>query len=97
MYCEVGNLETCGAISNYDVSEDLLVGENIRKIRFKVCLVKKERDKDCDVKCNCRLFEFRGILCRHAIVVLIKENIYSITAKYILKMLDIIQLICLYP
>ncbi|KAL6562536.1 hypothetical protein OROGR_003543 [Orobanche gracilis] len=85
MYCEVGNLETCGEISNYDVSEDLLIDESIRKIQFKVCLVKEGGDGDCDVKCNCRLFEFRGILCRHAIAVLIKENIYSIPLKYILR------------
>lgn len=78
-------LEIGGAISNYDISEDLIIGENIRKVCFKMCLVKEEEYSDYDVRCNWRLFEFRGILCRHVMAVLIKENIYSIPVKYILR------------
>lgn len=34
--------------------------------------------------CNCTLFEFRGILCRHAITVLKHKKVYNILDKYIL-------------
>ena len=71
-------------ILEYKVLEDFLLGDYMRKIKFKVSLV-KEDGEECETKCVCRLFELREILCRHAIVVLILEEIYSIPTKYILK------------
>ncbi|XP_026385002.1 protein FAR1-RELATED SEQUENCE 1-like [Papaver somniferum] len=40
---------------------------------------------DCDVSCSCRMFEFEGILCRHALNVLIRHGIKLIPDKYIKK------------
>ncbi|XP_035547312.1 protein FAR-RED IMPAIRED RESPONSE 1-like [Juglans regia] len=37
-----------------------------------------------DVKCSCKLFEFRGILCRHALRVLTQMGQHTIPSKYIL-------------
>ncbi|KAI3865678.1 hypothetical protein MKX03_000473, partial [Papaver bracteatum] len=38
---------------------------------------------DSDVSCSCRMFEFEGILCRHALNVLIMHDIELIPDKYI--------------
>lgn len=40
---------------------------------------------ELDVCCLCRSFEYRGILCRHAILVLQISGLTSIPRKYILK------------
>ncbi|OIV92311.1 hypothetical protein TanjilG_10521 [Lupinus angustifolius] len=38
----------------------------------------------CDVKCNCCLFEFKGILCRHSLAILSQERVKEVPCKYIL-------------
>lgn len=38
-----------------------------------------------DIYCNCRSFEYKGYLCRHAIVVLQMSGVFSIPFKYILQ------------
>ncbi|KAK2654384.1 hypothetical protein Ddye_014240 [Dipteronia dyeriana] len=38
-----------------------------------------------EVNCNCRLCESKGILCRHAIAVLIRHGIFYVPDKYILS------------
>ncbi|KAK7335809.1 hypothetical protein VNO80_27867 [Phaseolus coccineus] len=38
-----------------------------------------------DICCSCRLFEYKGYLCRHAIVVLQMSGVFSIPPKYILQ------------
>ncbi|XP_014503275.1 protein FAR-RED IMPAIRED RESPONSE 1-like [Vigna radiata var. radiata] len=35
--------------------------------------------------CSCLLFEFKGILCRHSLLVFGQEDVYSVPVKYILK------------
>lgn len=39
----------------------------------------------CEVVCSCYLFEFRGIVSRHAITVLIWNDSKHITNRYILR------------
>ncbi|XP_031279927.1 uncharacterized protein LOC116138355 [Pistacia vera] len=63
------------------IEEDVLVRETHRRVPFVVCF----DEATCDVRCNCRLFQFRGILCRHAIVVLIHKQISHVPEKYILR------------
>ncbi|XP_026413877.1 uncharacterized protein LOC113309638 [Papaver somniferum] len=46
---------------------------------------KRKKCVDFDVHCSCKLFESKGILCRHAIVVLIRNGIRLIPEKYILR------------
>jgi len=41
--------------------------------------------KTKDVQCQCFLFEFRRIICRHALVVLAQERQKSISTRYILQ------------
>lgn len=38
-----------------------------------------------DITCSCRLFEYNGYLCRHAIVVLQMSGVFNIPFKYILQ------------
>ncbi|XP_051135156.1 protein FAR1-RELATED SEQUENCE 4 [Andrographis paniculata] len=38
-----------------------------------------------DIYCSCRSFEYKGYLCRHAIVVLQMSGVFSIPFKYILQ------------
>lgn len=38
-----------------------------------------------DICCSCHLFEYKGYLCRHAIVVLQMSGVFNIPTKYILK------------
>ncbi|XP_042396714.1 protein FAR1-RELATED SEQUENCE 4-like [Zingiber officinale] len=41
------------------------------------------KELDCKLKCVCRLFEFRGILCRHVIKVLIRMKVTEVPMNYI--------------
>ncbi|KAF1876699.1 hypothetical protein Lal_00031511 [Lupinus albus] len=45
-----------------------------------VSLIKKDEES---IRCSCREFEFCGILCRHAIRVLLKNDVFCLTKKYI--------------
>ncbi|XP_058087104.1 protein FAR1-RELATED SEQUENCE 4-like [Magnolia sinica] len=40
---------------------------------------------EVSISCICRLFEFRGFLCRHALVVLMASGVPTIPSQYILK------------
>ena len=39
---------------------------------------------ECLVRCVCRIFEFRGILCRHALFMLSQEHVTVFPDRYIL-------------
>ncbi|KAJ0020638.1 hypothetical protein Pint_31171 [Pistacia integerrima] len=38
-----------------------------------------------DIYCSCRSFEYKGYVCRHAIIVLQMSGVFSIPSKYILQ------------
>ena len=87
MYCECTLLESIGSIFDYQVEENQYVGDyqTRRIIKYNVCFIKEIGD-EYEVKCECRLFEFRGIICRHIIkVLLFKQNIFTTSSKYILQ------------
>lgn len=42
-------------------------------------------ESNSEICCLCRLFEFQGYLCRHAIVVLQMSGVFSIPFKYVLQ------------
>ncbi|KAH7542648.1 hypothetical protein FEM48_Zijuj02G0096400 [Ziziphus jujuba var. spinosa] len=82
LYCELlSNKEVVVNSYQFVVNEDVMIGQSSRRISFIVCF-KEEKSK---VTCNYRLFEFRGILCRHAIVMLIHKKINCILDVYILR------------
>lgn len=74
MGCEGGRY-TFVVVDEVQVGNDLL-----KRVTFNV---KVDQDP-LDVKCSCKLFEFRGILCRHAFRVLTQMGQYTIPSKYIL-------------
>lgn len=57
---------------------------NLEKRKRVTCCVELD-EKKLTVECNCKLFEFRGILCRHAISVLIHRKIYHLPLRYVLR------------
>ncbi|KAL7195883.1 hypothetical protein ACSBR1_036001 [Camellia fascicularis] len=65
----------------YEVGGDVSFGESFRRATFKVYFNKDTGETNC----NCRLFEFRGILCRHHIMIFMQRGIYRISHKYILR------------
>nr|XP_043637654.1 protein FAR1-RELATED SEQUENCE 2-like [Erigeron canadensis] len=85
MYCGIGSLKSQDSILEYEVIEDVMVNGHIIKKAFAVWFKKGDSEEECDVRCICRLFEFRGMLCRHALTVLINEKIYTLPYKYILR------------
>ncbi|KAL7199221.1 hypothetical protein ACSBR2_021495 [Camellia fascicularis] len=81
IYC---NLSLCSEDLDffvYEVSEDVPFGESLRLATFTVYL----KEDSSETNCNCRLFEFRGIVCRHQIAVLMKKMIHQMPDKYILR------------
>ncbi|KAH7546270.1 hypothetical protein FEM48_Zijuj01G0182400 [Ziziphus jujuba var. spinosa] len=78
LYCEVSYVDEKEGI--FDVSEIVFVGERRKDVHFNVHFNKE----NCEVKCSCCLFEFRGILCKHIISVFMKFQIINVPAKYVL-------------
>ena len=68
--------------SEYEIHKRVCLREAHRSITFKVSF----NDKTMEANCNCRLFEFRGILCRHQLMVFAERHIYDeVPPKYIIK------------
>ncbi|PNX83395.1 protein FAR1-related sequence 6-like [Trifolium pratense] len=69
-----------GNLATYHVLEEMLVGD-----RTKDRIVKVVFDRgNHDVSCECSLFEFRGILCRHVLCVCTQERVKNMPLKYVL-------------
>lgn len=67
--------ENDGVITTYNVKDF----ENIQNYMV------EWNTSNSDICCSCHLFEYKGYLCRHAIVVLQMSGVFSIPTKYILK------------
>ncbi|XP_022871369.1 protein FAR1-RELATED SEQUENCE 5-like [Olea europaea var. sylvestris] len=66
----------------YKVLEDILLyGVHRTKRTFSVSFTRET----CDIVCSCHLFEFRGIVCRHAFTVLIRNDVKFLPDKFILR------------
>ncbi|XP_031273009.1 protein FAR-RED IMPAIRED RESPONSE 1-like [Pistacia vera] len=81
LYCQTSSSKEVDSYVEFIIEEDVLVGETRRPVPFVVCF----DGASYDVRCNCQLFEFRRILCRHAITVLIHKRISCVPEKYILR------------
>ena len=69
------NLSSCREhdnFSEYEVHEDISHGEGQRSVIFHVYF----NEDNSEVNCKCKLFEFKGIVCRHHILVFIHRKIY---------------------
>ena len=76
MYCEVVN--SMG--SEHVVREDVKVGEGKKRTFFKVHFEKEKGE----INCSCSRFQFRGILCSHAVTTMIRNDVEVLPEKYIL-------------
>lgn len=65
----------------YEGRQDVM-GDGIR--RKKTFVVSFDR-QNCDIIYSCHLLEFRGIICRHAIPVLIRCDVTLLPERYILR------------
>ncbi|KAF5464428.1 hypothetical protein F2P56_014503 [Juglans regia] len=81
LYLSTSLLGCEGAKYTYAVADEIKVSDEfIKHANFIVAL-----DEDpLEVKCSCKLFEFRGILCRHALRVLALLGKSKLPSKYIL-------------
>ncbi|XP_058069942.1 protein FAR1-RELATED SEQUENCE 4-like [Magnolia sinica] len=78
--CSISFVQLEGAITTYIVKE----WEDIEKLKGKDYRV-LWNGSEIRVSCICRLFEFKGFLCRHALVVLLTSGVPKIPSHYILK------------
>ncbi|XP_028118505.1 protein FAR1-RELATED SEQUENCE 1-like [Camellia sinensis] len=82
IYCYLSPCKECeDGVIIYRVGEDIPIGEILQRATFTVYF----KEDSNEANCNCQLFEFRGILCRHQIVVFMERGINHILEKYILK------------
>ncbi|XP_042398945.1 protein FAR-RED IMPAIRED RESPONSE 1-like [Zingiber officinale] len=82
MFCNASLLKEEGTTLVFEVVETMLGknGEPVREVSFRVHYT----ELHCQLKCVCRLFEFRGILCRHVINVLIRMKVIEVPMNYIM-------------
>lgn len=65
MNCDASIKCVEGAVVTYNVVEDIVVGGQEKNAMYEVVF---NRDNH-DVSCQCLLFEFRDIMCRHSLYV----------------------------
>ncbi|KAG6471506.1 hypothetical protein ZIOFF_068948 [Zingiber officinale] len=82
MFCDASLLREEGETLIFEVVENMLGnnGHPGREVSFRVHYT----ELDCQLKCVCRLFEFRGILCRHVIKVLMRMKVIEVLMRYIM-------------
>ncbi|XP_022873511.1 protein FAR1-RELATED SEQUENCE 5-like [Olea europaea var. sylvestris] len=81
VYCEVLGLHETYLHTTYDVREDIILNNCMKTKIFKVCF----RRDECEFECSCHLFDFRGIICKHAVTILIRSQVHLVPEKYILR------------
>ncbi|WVZ08830.1 hypothetical protein V8G54_022176 [Vigna mungo] len=71
MNCFIKNMSKQGCTTSYNVKEEFIA------VDFDPLTT--------DIHCSCQLFEFRGILCRHCLLVLGQEDVHNVPTKYVLR------------
>ena len=67
----------------YEVEEDITFGEEKRRRR--VSFIVDFNGETNEANCNCRLFEFKGMVCQHQLVVFHKRRVERVPEKYVLR------------
>ncbi|XP_071704054.1 uncharacterized protein [Rutidosis leptorrhynchoides] len=83
LFCNHSLLETQGTISTFNIT-DILRGKR-GELKRKVVYTVSFDEVGCDIQCSCHLFEFRGIVCRHMMKILIEKDVKEIPLCYILS------------
>ncbi|KAG9446666.1 hypothetical protein H6P81_012794 [Aristolochia fimbriata] len=82
IYCRVSRTAVNGSLSTFEVKERLYLKDG-KKGQYKDFEV-IYNENNFEVQCVCRLFESRGILCKHALSVLDSQLVDEIPSCYIL-------------
>ena len=70
-------------METYEITEDVLIDKE-KGWRKDIVYHVQFSEEEFEVKCSCRHFEFRGILCRHVLYVLTHKKIKEVPLQYIL-------------
>ncbi|XP_022894740.1 protein FAR1-RELATED SEQUENCE 6-like [Olea europaea var. sylvestris] len=83
IFCNASFVMTEELISVFEVTETILGKDGMfsKEMKFEVLF----NEADCKVQCLCHLFEFKGILCRHALSVFIKKKVNEVPPCYVLE------------
>ncbi|XP_028077431.1 protein FAR1-RELATED SEQUENCE 6-like isoform X1 [Camellia sinensis] len=81
IYCYLSSRKEGGGFVEYEVEQDVSFEESLQRAIFNVSF----KEETSEANCTCRLFEFKGIPCRHQIMVFLQRGIHRIPNKYILK------------
>jgi len=81
MNCIIQNCVVEGDACIYEVMEETINNHRRCESIFKVNYNRNTNDFNC----KCLLFEFRGIICRHSLVVLAQERQQCVLPKYVLQ------------
>ncbi|XP_018810009.2 protein FAR1-RELATED SEQUENCE 5-like isoform X1 [Juglans regia] len=73
-------IKTEGAISTYQVNDQLQVEGYIKRVTYQAYF----NEEECEAKCMCGLFQMRGILCRHILAIFSVKDVQSVPSKYIM-------------
>ncbi|KAH7668898.1 FHY3/FAR1 family protein [Dioscorea alata] len=82
IYCNLTLTSSHGAVYSFQVS-DVVKGKE-GAFRKQVVYNVYTNEEEFDIKCSCRLFEFKGIICRHICKVLLEKNVKDVPSRYIL-------------
>ncbi|XP_040989025.1 protein FAR1-RELATED SEQUENCE 6-like [Juglans microcarpa x Juglans regia] len=74
-------LKRKGGRSTFVVADEIQVGDDLLK---RATFTVKIDEDPLDVKCSCKLFEFRGISCSHVLRILTQLGKHIVPSKYIL-------------
>ena len=69
--------------SEYEVEEDIMFGEDRRRRRVSFTI--DFNGETNEANCNCRLFEFKGMVCQHQLMVFYKKRVERVPKKYVLR------------
>lgn len=82
MYCSSPEFREEGSVYTYKVTEAIFKRDTPRG---SISVFVEFNKESCDIKCMCRLFECKGILCRHVISILLSNGVNEVPSKYILS------------
>nr|XP_043616041.1 protein FAR1-RELATED SEQUENCE 5-like [Erigeron canadensis] len=82
LFCNHSLYQTDGTLSLFHV-KDIQEGK-YEEYKINVVYTVSYNEVGCDIKCSCHLFEFRGIICRHMVKILIEKGINEVPSRYVL-------------
>ncbi|KAI8572899.1 hypothetical protein RHMOL_Rhmol01G0236800 [Rhododendron molle] len=71
--------------SEYEVKEDMTFGEGEETWTRYVPFTVEFNGETNEANCNCRLFEFKGMVCRHQLMVFHERRVQRVLEKYVLR------------